>query len=90
MNNDLCESIVSHANQIFQSIANLNGQLNENGNITNNSTTTSNTSSSMGLAFIMFLLFTAYALLSIFSPQRQPAMLKGNIQHQQIHHHDDD
>lgn len=35
MNNDLCESIVNHANQIFQSIANLNGMLNENGSISN-------------------------------------------------------
>ncbi|CAD8165345.1 unnamed protein product [Paramecium octaurelia] len=90
MNNDLCESIINHANQIYISIANMNGQLNENGSIANHSTTSSNTSPTQGLAFIMFLLFTTYALLSLFSPQRQPVMQKGNIQHQQNNHHHDD
>ncbi|CAD8164132.1 unnamed protein product [Paramecium pentaurelia] len=91
MNNDLCELIVNHANQIYQSLANLNGQLNENGSIINHNPTSSNTSTTQGLVFIMFLLFTAYALLSIFSPQRQPVTQKGNIQNQQNNnHHDDD
>ncbi|CAD8154765.1 unnamed protein product [Paramecium pentaurelia] len=90
MNNDLCESIVNHANQIYISLANLNGQLNENGSMTNQNPTSSNTSPTLGLAFIMFTLFAAYALLSIFSPQRQPVMQKGNIQPQQNNLHDDD
>ncbi|CAK93095.1 unnamed protein product (macronuclear) [Paramecium tetraurelia] len=94
MNDDLCELIVNHANQIFISLVNLNGQLNENGSlsnyfliipIANPNPTTSNTSTTQGLAFMMLLLFGAYALLSIFSPQRQQVMQKGNIQNQQNH-----
>ncbi|CAD8148470.1 unnamed protein product [Paramecium octaurelia] len=85
MNDDLCELIVNHANQIFQSLGNLNGQLNENGSLTNHNPTSSNITSTQGLAFMMLLLFGAYALLSIFSPQRQQVMQKGNIQNQQNH-----
>ncbi|CAD8090202.1 unnamed protein product [Paramecium sonneborni] len=89
MNNDLCESIVNHANRIYQSLANLNSLQNENGSLNDPQTTTSVTSF-QGFASIFFLLFMGYAILTLISPRKQMLSTKEQFNGQQQNQYEDD
>ncbi|CAD8081674.1 unnamed protein product [Paramecium primaurelia] len=88
-NNDLCESIVNHANRIYQSLANMNSQQNENGSITNPQITSQMTSI-QGFTSIILLLFIAYAILSFISPRKQILSQKEQFNGQQYNKDEDD
>ncbi|CAK86918.1 unnamed protein product (macronuclear) [Paramecium tetraurelia] len=81
-NNDLCETIVNHANRIYQSLANLNPLQNENGDITNPSMTSTGPSI-QGLTTILVLLMLTYAFLSFISPRKQILSEKEQYNRQQ-------
>ncbi|CAD8168186.1 unnamed protein product [Paramecium octaurelia] len=88
-NNDLCETIVNHANRIYQSLANLNSHQNENGDITNPSMTSTGPSI-QGLASILLLMMLAYAFLSFISPRKQILSQKEQCNRQQYSNDEDD